>query len=99
MDDNYLQPWSCGDIYPAIISVVETYDSPAPLAVWRAAHSNPPDSLYGEYLANFFARDLAGRLVGRRYVLSSPGKPDADFLTHDEAHAEAVRRLASRRRV
>lgn len=93
-----VQSWSRGDIFPAIISVIEEYDAPASYEQWLAAnsqlaHHRLAESLYRNYLANFFERSLSERIIARQYVLSLAGWNDAAFASYDEARAEAIERI------
>lgn len=93
-----VQSWSRGAIFPAVISVVEEYDSPMPLGDFIAhnhqiANHRLIHSFYRNYLANFFERSLDERIISRQYVLSLAGWLDAAFASYDEAHAEAIERL------
>ena len=90
-----IQRWSYGDVFPAVIHVVETYDTPLPESQFNAQKPQPgysPEQLavrYREYVADFFGRPLAKRLIGRRFVLAYPGREDKVFDTYAAAHAEA----------
>ena len=94
-----VQSWSRGDIFPAIISVVEEYAAPMSLEGWQAAVSQlaqheQKHRFYRAYLGAFFDRSLDERIISRQYVLSLAGWNDAPFASYDEAHAEALARLA-----
>ncbi len=90
-----IQRWSYGDVFPAVIHAVETYDTP--LSESQFNEQNPqlgyePQWLatrYREYVADFFGRPLAERLIGRRFILTFPGQEDRTFTSYAEAYAEA----------
>ena len=93
-----VQSWSRGDIFPAVISVVEEYDAPCSYEQWRAinvqvANFSYAPALYGHYLVAFYARPLDERIIARQYVLSLAGWNDAAYASYDEARTEAVERL------
>lgn len=94
-----VQSWSRGAIFPAVISVVEEYDSPMLFGDFIAhnhaiANHSAIRVFYQSYLDIFFARSLSERIISRQYVLSLAGWLDAAFATYDEAHDEALARLA-----
>ena len=98
-----VQSWSRGDIFPAVIAVVEEYDVPASWAQFREcnpqlAHFERLDRFYRNYLANFYERSLDERIISRQYVLSLAGWNDAAFASYDEAHAEALMNMSMPRR-
>ena len=93
-----VQTWSRGDIFPAVISVIEEHDVPMSFEQWIAmhtqlAHHRLADSLYRNYLANFYERSLDERIISRRYVLSLAGWNNAAFSTYDAARHEAFARI------
>ena len=92
-----IQRWSYGDVFPAVIHVVETYDTPLSESQFKEQKPQPgysPERLaarYREYVADFFGRPLAKRLISRRFVLTYPGQEDQVFDSYAAAHAEARR--------
>lgn len=94
-----VQSWSRGAIFPAIISVVEEYDSPMPYGDWLScnrclANAEYASLIYDGYLSVFFGRSLNERLISRVYVLDYPGFNRLSFASYDEAHAWAVEEMA-----
>ena len=93
-----VQSWSRGDIFPAVISVVEEYDAPIGWSQWRElnsqlAHHECIVRFYDNYLANFYERSLSERIISRQYVLSLAGWNDAALASYDAARAEAIERI------
>ncbi len=92
-----IQRWSYGDVFPAVIHVVETYDTPLSESQFKEQKPQPgysPEQLavrYREYVADFFGRPLAKRLISRRFVLTYPGLEDQVFDSYAAAYAEARR--------
>jgi len=96
-----VQSWSRGVIFPAIISVVEEYAAPMSYDRWLAANSQLAHhdahiirAVYNHYVELFMSQSLDERIISRQYVLSLAGWNDAPFASYDEAHAEALVRLA-----
>jgi len=89
-----VQSWSRGDIFPAIISRVETYSAPMDIGHWQAISPVPGHDqarrMYRQYREVFFGQDIEDRRVSTKFVLSQPGKPDAYFATYDAAHDAAA---------
>jgi hypothetical protein len=94
-----VQTWSRGELFPAVISRVETYDEPLSYDAWLAinsqlAHHRLAPSMHRNYLANFYERTLAERLVGVSYRLEFPGNAPWHFATYDGAAGQARYLLA-----
>ena len=84
-----VQTWSRGPIFPAVIAVVEEYDTPLSRENWAVlsilGNHDHADTLYAAYLRNFFDRPLADRLIEQRHVVHYPGGKDIPCRLYDTA--------------
>lgn len=85
-----VQSWSRGDIFPAVIGVIETYAAPMTFAEWQnactqVAHHELANFLHEQYVKAFYQRELSERLISHRYLLQYPGRKDGVYGTYDIA--------------
>lgn len=86
-----VQSWSRGPVFPAVIAVRETYDTPVDFDTYcsggfgAAVGTFLAARAYQHHLEAFYHRPLAERLVLREYVLQYPGLEEQAFQLYDTA--------------